>query len=89
MTLSARRRIEGELRESTFVPGHNEEVQGRQLRGKEDLDWNTDPIETEKLESLISQATQGQDSDVDFQQETVELPQLQSIDAAAVHRRGC
>ena len=37
-------------------------MQGRELRG-EDLVWNTDLIETKKLENLICQATLGLYSD--------------------------
>ena len=45
------------------VAGHHEEVQECELRGKENLEWNTDPIETMKLENVICQATQGLYSD--------------------------
>ena len=58
--------------------------QGRELRGKKDLEWNTDVIEMKKVENLICQATQGPycDSDVDSTGNRRDA-------AVAVHRRGC
>ena len=37
---------------------HHEGVQGRELRGHENLKWNTDLIETMELEHVMSQAAQ-------------------------------
>ena len=56
-------------------------MQGRELRGEEDLVWNTDLIETMKPENLICQATQSLDSDVDSTGNRRGA-------AVAVHRRG-
>ena len=58
-------------------------MQRRELRGKENLEWYTDLIETKKLENLICQPTHGlySDSDVDS---------TGNRDAAvAIHRRIC
>ena len=41
-----------------FVQAHHEEVQGRQLRGQGNFQWNTDLIETKKLENCNPQVTQ-------------------------------
>ena len=41
--------------------GHHEEVQGRELRGHENLKWNTDLIETMEHEHVMSQAPQDLD----------------------------
>ena len=38
--------------------GHHEEVQGRELRGQENLKWNTDLIEAMELEHVVSQDAQ-------------------------------
>ena len=60
------------------------------MLGKENLEWNTDLVETMRLENLICQATQrpctvtGLDTNFKkptwIQQGTVEMPQLQSTD---------
>ena len=75
-----------------FVAGHNEEAQGRELRGNENLEWNTDLVETMELENLICQATQG--LYIDWTQHEPRQAHVDSTgnrrDAAiAVHRRGC
>ena len=49
-------------RKQGFAARNHGEVQGCELRGKENLEWNTDLIET-KLENVICQATQGLYSD--------------------------
>ena len=50
-------------RKQGYVARTHEEVQGCELCGKGTLEWNTDLIETMKLENVICQATQGVYSD--------------------------
>ena len=38
-----------------YVEAHHEEVQGRELRGQGNFEWNTDLIETMKLEDYTCQ----------------------------------
>ena len=40
------------------VEAHQEEAQGRKLRGQGNFDWNTDLIETKKLENYTRQVAQ-------------------------------
>ena len=46
-------------RRQVYVEGHHEEVQGRALRGQGNFEWNTDLIETMKLENYTCQVAQG------------------------------
>ena len=41
-------------REQVYVESHHEEVQGRELRGHGNYEWNTDLIETKKLENYCT-----------------------------------
>ena len=45
-------------RGQVFVGARHEEVQGRGLRGPGNFEWNTDLIETEKLENFSCQVAQ-------------------------------
>ena len=45
-------------RRQVYVEAHHEEVQGCELRGRGNFEWNTDLIETMKLESYTCQVAQ-------------------------------
>ena len=46
-------------RRQVNVEAHHQEVQGRELRGHGNFEWNTDLIETKKLENYNCQVAQG------------------------------
>ena len=46
-------------RRQVCVEAHHEEVQGRELRGQGNVEWNTDLIETKKFENCTCQVAQG------------------------------
>ena len=46
-------------RRQVYVEAHHEEVQGRELRGQGNFEWNTELIETKKLENYTCQVAQG------------------------------
>ena len=45
-------------RGQVYVEARHEEVQGRELRGQGNFDWNADLIETKKLENYTRQVAQ-------------------------------
>ena len=45
-------------RRQVYVEAHHEQVQGCELRGQGNFEWNTDLIETKKLENYTCQAAQ-------------------------------
>ena len=49
---------EGKAQRQVYVEAHHEEVQDCELRGQGNFEWNTDLIETKKLENYTSQVTQ-------------------------------
>ena len=64
-------------------------MQGRESRGKENLEWNMDLAETMNLENLVCQATKSLHNTMTWiQQETFEMPQMQSIDEGAAEGSG-
>ena len=50
---------EGKAQRQMCVEAHHEEVQACELRGQGNFQWNTDLIETKKLENYTSQVSQG------------------------------
>ena len=48
----------GKAQGQVYVEAHHEEVQGRELRGQRNFEWNTDLIETKKLENYTCQVAQ-------------------------------
>ena len=48
-----------EGKSSRTSEAHHEEVQGRELRGQGNFEWNTDLIETKKLENYTRQVAHG------------------------------
>ena len=58
MLYSAKNSHEGKAQRQVYVEAHHEEVQGRQLRGQRNFEWNTDLIETKKLENYTRQVAQ-------------------------------
>ena len=63
-TTSAQEKLKDKFsRKQGCVARNHEEVQGCELRGKGTVEWNTDLIETMKLEKVICKATQGVHSD--------------------------
>ena len=59
MLYSEKRPHEGEAQGQVHVEAHHEEVQGRELRGQRNFEWNTDLIETKKIEKLHPQGCTG------------------------------
>ena len=49
---------EGKAQGQVNVKAHHEEVQGRESRGQGNFEWNTDLIETKKLENYTRQVAQ-------------------------------
>ena len=58
MVYSAKHPHEGKAQGQVYVEGHHEEVQGRESRGQRNFEWDTDLVETKKLEKYTSQVAQ-------------------------------
>ena len=58
MLYSAKHPHEGKARRQVYVEAHHKEVQGRESRGPRNFEWNTDLIETKKLENYTCQVAQ-------------------------------
>ena len=58
MLYSEKHPHEGEAQGQVFVEAHHEDVQGRELRGQRNFEWNTDLIETKKIENYARKVAQ-------------------------------